>query len=131
VIFVDSNIPMYLVGRDDTMRTRAQHLLEVHAVGGEALVTDVEVFQEILHRYQRVRGLEAIDPAFEALHQIVDEVLPVEYRDIERARRFVLGTTRMSARDAIHAAVMQGRDIATIMSFDTGFDIVPGIRRLS
>ena len=45
------------------------------------------------------------------------------------ARRMVSGATRLSARDAIHVAVMQGRDIGTIMSFDHGFSLVPGIER--
>ena len=130
MILIDSNIPMYLVGADDTMRERAQRLVEVHAVGRESLVTDVEVFQELLHRYQRIRRLEAIDPAFDTLRDLVDEILPVEAADIERARRIVLGTPRLSARTAIHVAVMQRRDIGRVMSFDTGFDVVPGIERL-
>jgi hypothetical protein len=37
----------------------------------------------------------------------------------------------LSARDAIHVAVMQGRDIDRILSFDSGFDGIPGIVRLS
>ena len=42
----------------------------------------------------------------------------------------VLGKRRLSSRDALHAAVM-GRDGATrIMSFDAGFDGLPGITRL-
>ena len=40
-------------------------------------------------------------------------------------------TSRLSARDAVHIAVMQGRDIGRIMSFDTGFDGIPGIVRVS
>jgi predicted nucleic acid-binding protein len=130
VIFIDSNIPMYLVGADDRMRERAQHLLEVHAAGGESLVTDVEVFQELLHRYQRINRLDAIDPAFDALRALVDDIFPIEFRVIDRARRIVLGAPRLSARDAIHLAVMQGRDIGRVMSLDHGFDDVPGIERL-
>jgi len=40
-------------------------------------------------------------------------------------------TLTLSARDAIHLAVMQGRDIGRILSFDAGFDGIPGIVRLS
>jgi predicted nucleic acid-binding protein len=36
----------------------------------------------------------------------------------------------ISARDAIHAAVMLNHDVEWIASFDTGFDGVPGIRRV-
>ena len=61
---------------------------------------------------------------------IVDVVYPIERADVERARRLLRTTSRLSARDAVHVAVMQGRDIGRIMSFDGGFDGIPGIERL-
>lgn len=48
----------------------------------------------------------------------------------ERASTIALGSPRLSARDAIHVAVMQHHDIARILSFDSAFDRVPGITRL-
>lgn len=50
MIFVDSNIPMYLVGAAHPHKADAQGLLESAIAAGERLVTDVEVLQEILHR---------------------------------------------------------------------------------
>lgn len=131
MILVDSNIPMYLVGSDDDLRTRSQRLLEVAAIAGEPLVTDAEVFQEILHRYHRIGRHEAIDPAFAALRGVVDTTYPIEFTDVERARRLLRTTPRLSARDAIHVAVMQAHDIGRIMSFDAGFDGIAGIVRLT
>ena len=43
----------------------------------------------------------------------------------------VLGNRQLSARDAIHVAVMQREGVGRILSFDGGFDGVPGIERLS
>jgi predicted nucleic acid-binding protein len=77
-----------------------------------------------------IRRTEFIDPAFESLLSIVDVVFPIERPDVERARRLVLGRAPLSARDAVHVAVMQGRDIGRVMSFDRGFDSVPGIERV-
>jgi predicted nucleic acid-binding protein len=131
VIFVDSNVPMYLVGSDDDLRMRAEHLLEVALLTGEVLVTDAEVYQEILHRYHHTGRGAAIDPAFEALHGIVDMTYSIEYADVDRARRLLATTPRLSARDAVHLAVMLGRDVGQIMSFDAGFDGIPGIVRIS
>jgi hypothetical protein len=37
----------------------------------------------------------------------------------------------LSARDALHVAVMTCHDIAQLMSFDRGFDAHPGIKRLA
>lgn len=127
-ILVDSNIPMYLVGGDHPNRDRSRTLLEVAIARGERLVTDVEVFQEILHRYVAINRRDAIDPAWNALRRVVDDVLPIEVEDVERGRRLVL-TSSLGARDALHAAVMQRHDVPEILTFDTAFDSVPGIRR--
>ena len=58
----------------------------------------------------------------------MDEVYPVEREDVERARRLVQ-TTRLSARDAVHIAIMRRRGITRILTFDLGFDEVEGIAR--
>ena len=47
------------------------------------------------------------------------------------ARTIVLGHPRLSARDAIHLAVMERNGVSTILSFDAGFDGFPGISRRS
>jgi len=131
VIFIDSNIPMYLIGRAHPHKDGAQRLLEGAAIAGERLVTDAEVLQEILHRYDALRQRQWIQPAFDALLGVVSEVLPVELADLERAKNLLLPSRRLSARDALHLAVMQRHGIAAIMSYDTGFDGLAGVRRLT
>ena len=130
MILVDSNVPMYLVGAAHPHKTDAQRLLERFALDRRRLVSDAEVLQEILHRYVAIGRRDAIQPAFEALLSTVDDVLPVTVETLKRARDVVLGSTTLSARDAIHVAVMQQHGMEEIFSFDRGFDDVPGIRRL-
>jgi predicted nucleic acid-binding protein len=130
MIFVDSNIPMYLVGASHPHKADAGRRLEDAIAARERLVTSAEVLQEILHRYVAIDRREAIQPAFDALLGVVDEVLDVRRRDVERARELVLGTPGLSARDALHAAVMEREGITRILSFDAGFDDLPGITRL-
>jgi uncharacterized protein len=130
MIFVDSNIPMYLVGTAHPNKIAARHLLESAIAAGDPLVTDVEVLQEILHRYVALDRRDAIQPALDALLGVVDEVFPIALADVERAKSIVLGKRRLSARDAIHIAVMQREDISRILTFDAGFDAVPGVTRL-
>lgn len=125
--FVDSNIPMYIVGADHPNRTTARHLLERCVAEGERLVTDVEVLQEILHRYSAIKRRDAIQPAFDAVLGVVDEVLGVGVPEIQRAKELVLGTALLSARDAVHVAVMEANGIERILTFDTAFATVPGI----
>lgn len=130
MIFVDSNIPMYLVGAAHPHKDDTRRLLERAIAAGERLVTDAEVLQEILHRYAAIDRRDAIQPAFDALLGIVDEVLPVTVPDVERAKTLVLGHRTISARDAIHGAIMERAKISRIMSFDAGFDALPGLVRL-
>ncbi|HKS75585.1 MAG TPA: type II toxin-antitoxin system VapC family toxin [Terriglobales bacterium] len=131
MIFVDSNIPMYLVGAAHPNKAVAQRLVEKAIMDRQRLVTDAEVFQEILHRYAAIDRRDAIQPAFDVLLGIVDDVFPVEQGTIEGAKQIVLGYRQVSARDAIHLAVMDQRDVDQILSFDSGFDSFPSVRRLS
>ena len=131
MIFVDSNIPMYLVGAAHPNKDAARLLLERVIISGDRLVSDAEVLQEILHRYHAIRRPDAIQPAFDVLLGVVDEVFPIERPDVEAAKALMLGLPDLSARDAVHAAVMKRRRVSRLLSFDTGFDRVVGIERLS
>ena len=131
MIFVDSNVPMYLVGVPHPHKADAQRLLEKLISDRQRLVTNAEVLQEILHRYVAINRRDAIQPAFDALLGIVDQVFPVEQIAVERAKEIVMGHPKMSARDALHLAVMEAQDVDQILSFDSGFDAFPGITRLS
>jgi len=130
VIFIDSNIPMYLVGASHPHKTNAQRLLEKLIRDDQRLVTSAEVLEEILYRYVAIDRRDAIQPAFDALTGVVDEVLAVDRAAVERAKRMVLEYQRLSARDAVHLAVMEQHGIDRILSFDAGFDGFPGITRL-
>jgi hypothetical protein len=121
---------MYLVGAPHPHKTDAQRLLEQLISDRQRLVTDVEVLQEILHRYVAIGRREAIQPAFDALLGVVDEVFPIDQQTAQRAKEIVLERRGVSARDAVHAAVMQLRGIERILSFDAGFDGLPNIERL-
>lgn len=131
LILIDSNVPMYLVGRDQSRKLATQAIVERLLSERQRMVTDAEVLQEILHRYLSIKRPDAIQPAFDALLQLVDEVLPMDRDAVHRAKQIVLSYQRFSARDAIHLAVMQQHGIDHILSFDSGFDSFPGITRLS
>jgi uncharacterized protein len=131
VILIDSNIPMYLVGAPHPHKSDAQQWLEKLVSDRQRLVTDAEVLQEILHRYVGINRRDAIQPAFDALFGIVDQVLGIDRGIAERAKEIVLGYRQLSARDAVHLAVMEHHGIDRILTFDAGFDAFPGITRLS
>ena len=121
---------MYLVGTPGSHKTDAQRLLERLVSQRQRLVTDAEVLQEILHRYVAINRRHDIQPAFDALLNVVDEILPVDRTAVERAKQIVLSYQRLSARDAVHLAVMEQHGIDRILTFDAGFDGFPGVTRL-
>lgn len=131
MIFIDSNVPMYIVGAPHPHKGDAQRLLERLITDGEKLVTDAEVFQEILHRYVAIDRREAIAPAFGMLLDLTDEILPIDGETVLRAKELVLRRAGVSARDAIHLAVMERENIERILTFDRGFDRHPGVKRIA
>ena len=110
MIFVDSNVPMYLVGTAHPNKNRT--------------------YQEILHRYASIRRLDAADEAFDVLDRDASEVLTFGMPEIRVARELVGTISGLSARDALHVAVMHQAGVERIISFDRGFDACPGIERL-
>ena len=130
MILVDSNVPMYLVGAPHPHKLDSQRLLENAISAGERLLTDAEVLQEICHRYVAIDRRDMIQPAFDALLGVVDEVLPIEGADVAAAKDVVLRYAALSARDALHVAVMVRHGVPRIMTFDRGFDAHPDVRRL-
>lgn len=131
MIFVDSNIPMYLVGAPHPLKADAQRLLEGLIAAGERLVSDAEVLQEILHRYVAIGRRDAVQPAFDALLGVVDEVFPIDVQDVRDAKQIIVGARPLSARDAIHVAVMRRYGVRRVLTFDSGFDGIRGVTRIT
>ncbi len=130
MIFVDSNIPMYLVGSAHPHKVDAQRLVEQLVTERRRLVTDAEVLQEILHRYAAIERRDMIQLAFDVLLGVVSDVFPVQGSTASRAKDILLARRRLSARDALHLAVMEEQGVSEILTFDAGFDGYPGVSRL-
>ena len=128
MLFVDSNVPIYLVGREHPLRDEAAHFLANNA--HETWVTSAEVYQECVHRFIAIDRRQAVRDCFELLDDLVDLVYPIERADVDQAAHIASLQSRLSGRDALHIAVMQRYEIERIVSFDRGFDLWPGIERL-
>ena len=129
-VFVDSNIPMYVAGKEHPHREPGRRLLAEVQRGQIEGFTSVEVLQEILYRYTALQKPDLAREVYDAFVQICPVVLGVTLAETDLARNLLIELDGISARDAIHAAVMINNDLALIASFDRGFDRVPGIRRL-
>jgi predicted nucleic acid-binding protein len=122
---------MYLVGAAHPLKIEAQLILERLIASRQRLVTDAEVFQEILHRYAAIGRREAMGAAFQVLLDVVDEVFPVSKREVLRAAEIAQLPASFSARDALHLAVMEEHEVRSIFTFDADFDRWPGLKRIA
>jgi hypothetical protein len=91
--------------------------------------TSTEVLQEILYRYSALGRRDLARDVYDLFVQICPVVYDVTLADTDRARDLLGDHPGLSARDAVHVAVMLNRGIETIATFDRGFDTVPGIAR--
>jgi hypothetical protein len=130
MVFIDSNVAMYLVGAAHPNKVDAQRRLEALVSARTRLVTDAEALNEILHRYAAIDRRGYIQLAMDALLRVVDDVLAVDRDSMERAKQLVLQYPTLPVRVALHSAVMQQHGIDTLLSFDTAFERVPGLVRL-
>ncbi len=128
-VFLDANVVMYLIGSAHPNRDRAQTLLDDLILSNTRLVTDAEVFQEVLHRYSAIDRREAIEPAYTTLNGLVDEVFSIGLAEVEAAKDVLLKHSA-GARDALHVASMRANDVSRILTFDRGFDQFSDLQRL-
>lgn len=131
VAFIDANVPIYAAGSDHPYKEPCARILRVLANAPQTFVTDSEVLQEILHRYlasgRWTLGREVVRAFAEAMRGRVESV---HAEDIALAAELADRHSRVSARDLVHAAVMQRLGVDYIISADTDFDHLEGIERL-
>ena len=129
-VFIDSNIPMYGAGRDHPNRGPALRFLAQVQKREVDAFTSTEVLQEILYRYSALGRYDLARDVYNLFVEVCPVVLPVSLADTDRARDLLGDATGISARDAIHAAVMMNHGIKKIATFDQGFDRVAGVDRV-
>ena len=129
-VFVDSNIPMYVAGAEHPNKAPATRFLEMAADRGFELCTSTEVLQEILYRYTVLGRPELADRVYDLFIALVPEVFEVNLADTDLAKKILLSTPGLTARDAVHAGVMINRGATAIATFDRGFDRIEEIERL-
>jgi uncharacterized protein len=125
MIFVDTNMFMYAVGRDHPLRTPARDFFEHSVEHEDRLVTSAEVIQELLHAYLPVGRIATLDAAL-TLARSLAESWPVEPADVFHARSLHNRHPGLGARDLLHLACCQRRGVTRIKTFDRGLGSVFG-----
>lgn len=130
MILVDANILMYAAGAPHPNKVPSVRFLEEVAAARRDAVIDAEILQEILHRYRGIGRWEDGRHVYDAARRLFAVVIPVTGQVLDEARSLLDEVPTLSARDALHGAVVRIHELDAICSFDTDFDDVPGIRRV-
>jgi len=118
MIFVDTNVFMYAVGRRHPLREEAQAFFLEQARSGAALVSSAEVLQELLHAYVPVGRLETLDAALLLARTRLGAIWAVEPDDVELARELTGRYPALGARDLLHRACCLRRGVERVRTFD-------------
>ncbi len=127
MIFIDTSIFMYAAGREHPHKEPSVKLLKLVAVGEIDAVINVEVLQEIFHRYTMIkRKIDGIKLA-ERVISLIPRIYPIELTDVIKAMD-ILEKYNITSRDAIHISFMINRGIKEVCTYDKHFFIVKEIK---
>jgi predicted nucleic acid-binding protein len=129
-VFIDSNIPMYVAGQDHRYREPARRFLDRVYAGEIEGCCSTEVLREILGRYSTLRRHDYASKVYDIFVRLCPVIYSVTLADTDRARELLIQSSLISARDALHAAVMLNQGVEYIASFDNRFDRIKGIQRI-
>ena len=130
MILIDANIFMYAAGAEHRHKMASAEFLGRVALGEIDAAVDAEVLQEILHRYRAIQRWQDGREVYALARRIVPLVVAITDDVVDRARDLLDEEPRLGARDALHAAVVLGRGMSAICSYDRDLDRIVGLRRI-
>ena len=118
MIFVDTNVFMYAVGRPHPLREPAREFFVESSRNRTPLFTSAEVLQELVHAYLPAGRLRTLDAAMSLVARSGVDVWPLEEADVTLARQLHEQHPALGARDLCHLASCRRRGVSEIMTFD-------------
>ena len=118
MIFIDTNVFMYAVGRPHALRIPAREFFADSHRRRVPLCTSAEVLQELAHAYLPVVRLGTLDAALTLVQRAGVQVWPLEEADVTLARQLHEQHPELRARDLCHLASCRRRGVGEIMTFD-------------
>ena len=128
MIFVDTNVFMYAVGREHPLRTPCREFFEEAIEQKLQLVTSAEVLQELLHAYLPIQRMMTLDSVMGLVERTVHDVWALDFRDVQLARQLVSQYPSLGARDLCHLASCRRHGVTEIKTFDQGLAGVSGLK---
>ena len=126
MIFVDTNVFMYAVGRPHPLRDTAREFFADCVRNETPLCTSAEVVQELVHVYLPVSRVQTLDRALALISRARVEVWPLEHGDVTLARQLHEQHPALGARDLCHLASCRRRGVREVRTFDQALGAVAG-----
>ena len=127
MIFIDTNVFVYAVGRPHPLKEPAREFFTETNRNRTPLFTSAEVLQELAHIYLRVGRLDDFDAAMSLVSMFRVEVWPLEEDDVALARQFHERYPDLGARDLCHLASCQRRGVSQFKTFDQRLSAVAAV----
>ena len=126
---IDSSVPLYALGSGSAYREPCRAVLAMLADGRLDGVASTEMIQEVVHHRLRMTGdpRHAVADARDVTELVT--VVPFDDEVLHSALDLIAGTA-IRGRDAVHAATAIVHGVPVVVSTDSAFDVVPGLRRL-
>ena len=118
MIFVDTNVFVYAVGREHPRREPARAFFVDANRNQVPLYTSAEVLQELLHVYLPPGRYDELDEAMSLASRTMTEVWALEEADVELARQLERLHPALAARDLCHLASCRRRGVRRIETSD-------------
>ena len=118
MIFVDTSVLMYAVGREHPLRLPARRFFARVTMDRQPLTTSSEVLQELAHAYLPVDRVQDLAAALRVVNRTRMEVWPLERDDVILGIELAARYPGIGARDLCHLASCQRRGVTRIQTFD-------------
>jgi uncharacterized protein len=127
-LFLDATVLAFAVGGEHLQRRPCREILAAGQSGAAELHVSVEALQELLHhRLRRTDRASAVSQARRL--QAGLHVHAFDPTVLTRALDLVAHTS-LRGRDSVHAASAMVNGFDAIVTADTDFDGIPGLRRI-
>lgn len=121
---------MYAVGKEHRYKQPCVGVLQEVEASRLLVVTNVEVLQELLHRYRSLERSDLATEVFRSTRTLCERILPVDEHDLATAHGLLEQHPGIHVRDAIHAATCLRFGLDGILSTDRHFDDLSEIDRI-
>jgi predicted nucleic acid-binding protein len=129
-VLVDTNVILYAIGGPHPYAEPCRQIVALAGEGHIDMEAPVDLVQEVLHHRARRLGDRRQAATDAQAAATLCRLHAVEPQDASAAAKLFAGSNRLSARDAVFAAVAMRHGLDTILSADSDFDGLARLHRL-